>query len=409
VLKTTKILLALGLSVLAASSRASAQSGVLREPDASKARVRAGRLMLNPTIGLTNLGVDTNVFNEPDQNVPESDFTITVTPQTDLWLRMGRSWVTGTVKEDLVWYKTFASERSTNHNVKLGWLLLMNRVTFSADTAYLRTRERPGFEIDARTKRSEFISRGNLEIRVRPKIFVGIRGDRTTTGFDRVSTFAGYNLRDQLNRTATTEAVTVRHQITPLTAVTLDVGREQQRFEFSPSRDSDSTTAAIGIKLDPFALIKGSASIGYRDFQPVSSSLPAYRGVIGNADLSYVAFGSTRLGVATSRDVQYSFDINEPYYLLTGVSFSVARRLVRRVDVIGRGGIQKLAYRERIGGIEAAPDRFDSLRSYGGGVGYYMANGTRIGFNVDRQHRHSPVASREYHGLTFGTSVTYGL
>ena len=74
-----------------------------------------------------------------------------MTPQTDLWLRMGRSWVTGNVKEDLVWYKTFASERSANHSVKVGWLLPLNRLTFNADTSYLRTRDRPGFEIDARS------------------------------------------------------------------------------------------------------------------------------------------------------------------------------------------------------------------------------------------------------------------
>ena len=68
---------------------------------------------------------------------------------------MGRSWVTGNVKEDLVWYQTFASERSANNSVKVGWLLPLNRLTFNADTAYLHTRDRPGFEIDARSQRSE--------------------------------------------------------------------------------------------------------------------------------------------------------------------------------------------------------------------------------------------------------------
>ena len=100
------------LSVLLLSARVSAQSGAARgDPDVSRARVRVGRLYLNPTIALTNLGWDTNVFNEPDQSVPKRDFTLTVTPQTDLWLRMGRSWATGNVRSDLVWYQTFDSER----------------------------------------------------------------------------------------------------------------------------------------------------------------------------------------------------------------------------------------------------------------------------------------------------------
>src|SRR5207245_888378 len=136
-------------------SRASAQSGGRGEPDISKAHVRFSRLLLNPTIALTNLGIDTNVFNEPDQRTPKRDFTLTVTPQTDLWLRMGRSWVTGHVKEDLVWYKEFASERSANNSVTVGWLLPLNRLLLNADTAYLRTRDRPGYEIDARSERNE--------------------------------------------------------------------------------------------------------------------------------------------------------------------------------------------------------------------------------------------------------------
>jgi hypothetical protein len=405
---TNTLLIAAGLSVLVLSSRASAQSGARAEPDASKARVRVGRLMLNPTIALTNLGVDTNVFNEADERAPKHDFTLTVTPQTDLWLRMGRSRVTGNVKEDLVWYQEFAGERSANNSLEVGWLLPLNRLVLHADTAYLRTRDRPGFEIDARSQRTELAYHGSVEIRARPKVFVGIRGDRTTTSFDSVATFNGVSLRDALNRTVTREAVTIRQQLTPLTAVTLDVGRSQDRFEFSPLRDSDSTNVSVGVQLDKFALIKGSASVGYRDFQPVSPSLPAYKGATAAADLSYVAFGRTRVGVEAMRDVQYSFDINEPYFLLTGVTGSLAQRIGRPVDLVGRIGVQQLDYRDRIGVTAAARNRIDYVHTYGGGLGYHMGTDIRIGFNIDRQHRTSVVGNREYHGIRFGTSVTYG-
>ena len=132
-------------------------------------------------------------------------------------------------------------------------------------------------------------------------------------------------------------------------------------------------------------------------------------GVIARADLSYVAFGTTQLNVAAARDVENSFDINQPYYLQTGATIALARRLVRQVDVIGRLGLQRLAYRDRIVLNVDTTDRFDRVHTFGGGIGYHLSNGTRIGFNVDWQHRASPFASREYHGLTFGTSVTYGL
>ena len=47
-------------------------------------RLRLGPLFLNPTVALTNAGVDDNVFNEADSAVPQSDFTLTLTPATDV-------------------------------------------------------------------------------------------------------------------------------------------------------------------------------------------------------------------------------------------------------------------------------------------------------------------------------------
>src|SRR5947207_4780767 len=97
-------------------------------PDPAKVRVRLGPLSLNPTFALTNAGIDTNIFNEPDQLAPKRDFTMTVTPATDLWLRFGRTWLTGSIKEDLVYYNKYASERSANNRDSIAWLVPLNRL-----------------------------------------------------------------------------------------------------------------------------------------------------------------------------------------------------------------------------------------------------------------------------------------
>src|SRR5262249_18702518 len=76
---------------LLTAARAGAQ---IVEPNTTSARVRIGPLALNPTFELLNLGIDTNVFNEPgDQK--KRDFTFTVSPRTDAWLQIGRTWLTG--------------------------------------------------------------------------------------------------------------------------------------------------------------------------------------------------------------------------------------------------------------------------------------------------------------------------
>ena len=95
---------------------------------------------------------------------------------------------------------------------------------------------------------------------------------------------------------------------------------------------------AAVIRFDPAALIKGSASFGYRDFKPRSPSIPAYTGATLNVNLNYVLLGVTKFGVTAARDVQYSYDINEPYYLQTGASASVTQQIFGPVDVAARGG-----------------------------------------------------------------------
>src|SRR5262245_40593173 len=72
------------------------------------ARVRLGALRMRPTVSLTNLGIDNNVFNESDLSRPKSDVTMTVTPAADLWMRIGRSTLSGSIREDLVYYQTYA-------------------------------------------------------------------------------------------------------------------------------------------------------------------------------------------------------------------------------------------------------------------------------------------------------------
>ena len=59
-------------------------------------------------------------------------------------------------------------------------------------------------------------------------------------------------------------------------------------------------------------------------------------------------FGRHALGLQAIRDVQYSFDVNQPYYLLTGVSGSLAQHVVGPMDVVGRIGVRSSNYRQSI-------------------------------------------------------------
>jgi hypothetical protein len=50
----------------AAPARAQTAEG---SPDPAKVRVRLGPLWMSPSIGLTNMGIDNNVFNDPPRRI----------------------------------------------------------------------------------------------------------------------------------------------------------------------------------------------------------------------------------------------------------------------------------------------------------------------------------------------------
>ncbi len=369
-----------------------------------------GPLALSPALGLTNAGIDTNVFNDPDQAAPKRDFTMTVEPKSDLWLPMGPTWLIGNITEDLVYYDRYASERSANGSYKVGWLVPLTRLTLKPGVSYLNTRDRPGYEVDLRAQRHELGLDGSVELRLLSKTFVGVKGRRQRVDFDKAAVFLGRSLQVELNRIVTAEGLTLRHQLTAMTSLTLDVAREQDRFELSHLRDSDSTVITGGVTFDPLALLKGSATFGYRDFEPRSPIVPSYKGSTAQVDLSYVPLGSTKMNVKLARDVQYSFETANTYYVQTAVNASIAQQIFGPVDVVGRIGAARLDYRTSLTSVGAVanPDRTDSATSFGVGLGYHLGADVRVGVNVDDLRRSSDVTTRRYHGLRFGASMTYG-
>ena len=371
-------------------------------------RVRIGPLWLNPRLLLTNLGVDTNVFDVPQSQNPERDFTATVTPTTDIWLPMGLSWFQFTIREDVVWYQKFSSERSANSYYDMTWRAPIGRTLVAVSPKYLSTRERPGYEIDTRAPRREWGGTAKLEIRTLSRTFIGLNGSTQHVNFDGGDEFLGTKLQTELNRTTNIYGASVRHELTPLTSLSADVARQQDRFEFNPLRDADSTAVTGGVAFDPYALIKGSAKIGYRDFKPLSTGLPPYRGAIAVADLSYTLLGATKFAFQAKRDISFSFDDSQPYYLETGYSGTITQQIFGPFDAVARGGIRHLGYRDRAGVLVAVANRTDAVTSYGGGIGYRFGEDVRLGVDVDKQTRTSPVPAREYSGLRFGTSLTYG-
>ncbi len=153
--------------------------------------------------------------------------------------------------------------------------------------------------------------------------------------------------------------------------------RFTDEFPFSPERDADSIRVMPGFEFKPRALLNGSAFVGFRTFTPKDpTAFPEFTGLVANLGLSYTLLGATTFGVSYARDVNYSFEPLQPYFLSDSVGASVRHALGRRFDVQVSTGRAVYAYRDLRGGapVAGAPppldDREDTTWNYAASLGY---------------------------------------
>jgi len=396
----TRIVL-IGMLALLAPATALTQQIPTGDPVAT-APIRMGPVGIGPRISLSNLGVDTNVFNEVSD--PKRDFTATISPGADFWLRTGKGLLTVSGAVELVHFNNYKTERSVNSNASGLYEVRLNRVRPYASASTLNTRQRPGFEIDARARHYETDFHVGSDVRVLSKSTARLDFRHLRYSFAGEEVFNGRALNQELNRTLRAADLGWRHRLTALTTLAARVSRETERFEFENARNSDSFRVSTGVELGRLALIRGSAFLGYRKLTAADGgTLPGFSGLTSDIDVSYTAPTQTRLGIAVDRDIQYSYEPATPYYVQTGWTGTLTQRVVGRWDVQLSGGRDRLAYQA----TNPRDARRDFVGRFGGGVGYTLGEQIRTSFDVNSFYRSSDVPGREYGGIRAGFSVTY--
>jgi len=366
------------------------------------APIRFGPLGLGPRMALTNVGVDTNVFNEAEN--PKQDFTLTASPGIELWLRAGRGLLTAEGRLDIAYFAKYSTETSVGRSVSAGYEFPLNRFRPLAHFSSTKARERPGYEIDARVRRQEDNGLAGMDVRLGGKSYMQLGYRQSHTTYDEDAIFEGWRLDQSLNRASKAAEAVFRYKLTPMTTWVVRASAEQERFAFATARNSNTGRISTGFDLGRFALIRGTAQVGYRTLTAADGgTTPTFRGVTADVDVSYTAPTQTRLSLMTSREVEYSYELAHPYYLQTGFSLTVTQRIIGHWDLQALGGRNRLDYR-----APSLSDRVDTVDRIGGGVGYQFADHVRVSLDAQAQHRQSVLPERRLRTFRVGGSVTYG-
>lgn len=374
-------------------------------PDEAGIRAKVRSLQLNPTLALSNVGSDSNVFNSVDN--PQQDFTATITPAMDIWAKLGRARMAARGRIDLVYFAKFASERSADGGVGVRIEFPLNRVVPWAEGGAFTGRQRAGYEIDQRSRRSQNDLGLGVDVRVAPKTTVGLGLRRSTTDWNGDAAFLGNSLAVGLNRTSDSATLAYRQRLTVLTTFVLDVTAATERFDFSAERDTDSVSVLAGFDLNARALISGSVRVGAKKIDPIGGGFAPFKGLVTKALVGYSIRSATRLDLEVARETSFSYDLQYPFYLQTGATGTITQRINNSWDVQARVGRQNLAYEALIGTVGLLGSRVDYVDQRGGGVGYRLNRTTRIGLNLDWTKRSSPIQVRDYRAFRVGAAVTY--
>jgi putative beta-barrel porin BBP2 len=372
------------------------------------AQIHLGPVYATPRFAVREFGVDTNVFNNQEA---KKDFTFTFVPRADIWVPFGRrALLTTGLGSDVVFYQHYASERSINPEIRQRADVFFGRLTPFGEISYLRTRQRPNYEIDARSLRHERSLRGGVNVRLFSKIAVELATDYRPVSYAADANFNDVNLRETLNRTTTTHSVVARYAATALTTFVMRAEAGRDRFDLSPLRDADSVRIMPGVEFKPRALVSGTAHVGFRRFTPLSQSLEAFSGVVAATSLSYTLRGATRVTVNVDRDLTYSYERVQPYFVIDGYGLAVRRQIVGSIDGIAGLQRQRYSYRDLLlpGATPADADRVDVTRAWYGNVGYRIGQGMRAGFGAVYRERHTNSRRFvDYQGFRVITSVDY--
>jgi hypothetical protein len=370
-------------------------------------QLRVGVLSFTPTLNLTNIGFDTNVFDITGTERQPADFTATVVPGVDTRMTTPRldARVASTVS--LVYYRKFASERAVNPRVDATVEQRMNgRLALYGKGAFGYSKGRAGFEIDSRQRSRSHAATVGARLGDR-KLEVDLHGSYSGAAYDPDARFMNVNLSETLNQTSTGAGAGLKFRLSPYTSVTTLLDATATRFEFANDRDTNSYAGAVGLEFHPRAVLAGTASLGYRVLKPLSERTPDFSGFTPRAGLTYTLRDVLTVGVGAQRDVEYSFFSDRPYFLYTLYEASVRQALFHHLDIGGSIQHTTLEYQPFVTrGLLLPPLPTDVVRMATASLGIPIARKFRIGWFVQRWERVS--IDRPYKATRAGLEMSVG-
>lgn len=373
------------------------------------AQIEFGTLALYPTLQVMDAGIDDNVFNDPQD--PQRDYTMTVASRVLSVLRLGSNELLFQAGNDYVWFNESTSERSNNMQYATRFNMSASRFKPYIGVEYARTRVRRSPEIDVRARRVDRNVLGGMAFEVSPRtaLIASVRLD--DTNYEEGERFRNVALDVALNRSGRGADAGVRYAITPLTTLAVTGGYEEQVFKESHIRDLTRYTLGPTLEFSPEASIRGRVVTAFELFRPKDPALDERMGVAYQALVNWSLFGRTTFDLGAGRNISYSYQDTEPYYLLNNMRLLVTQPIPAGFELYGGYDWQHMEYRWRLGANAASRelDRVDKLTVANAGFALRLGQAFHVKLGVEKTRRRSIADPlQNFKRMRILTTVTVG-
>jgi len=397
------------LALMTMEVRAQTWKGEELEWRMSQARWDFGPFLIQPSLVISNAGIDSNIYYSPYD--PIRDFTLTAGPAATFYLPVRRKLVLSVHgSPQYVWYSKTERERSWNYFLDGALQLNLKSAFFSIEGVYSDARQRWNTEIDIRPRRQELGYGGSALLKVGHKTSFEVGLRTVKYDYESVEYAGGFNVRERLNRQESYTTLSTYYQIARERRFFLDLEYGRYDFEFATQatiRDSDSYTVRGGLEFSQFGRrIRGRIRLGYKKFDVVDPDSPDFAGVVGDTNLSIRL--TTILAVRGSyiRNVDFSLWYGEAYYVVTrpGAGLSLYPLPFVRLDYDYSTGKNKYPV---TGEVPEDLTRLDKIDIHSSGIYFRIVENTAIGFVVSLWKRVSNIEGEDDERLFYGLNLTY--
>jgi hypothetical protein len=396
----------LSLAMWRAAGVHASQDDLLRPPSDQT------RFALNPTVTLSDVGLDTNILATPHGEMRDTTANLAVEVQPVVPL--GRVRLTGKAGVRAAYFQQYVHERSldTNDNVKVE--VRGRRAAAYTFGSFLRTREPFDPEFYVRTLRTEQSFEGGGEFRLTGVTRIAAIARRNHVDVEAMATGVDGRAGESLTRQTDSFAVSLKNAVTPYTTLVVTGRLQRDRFDFTAMPEAIGIGITTGVEIDPRAMIAGTAYVGYRRFGSPANAASNVGHFVGAIDIGSTLGTSLRYSVRLERDLGQSFRLIEPYFLSMDVSGTVTKRVSRTLDITATAGRQWVDYDRQVLLVtpaieQAARDAgasLDDLYRYGAGAIFRIRRNLSIGATAEYYRFHSRFVDQTYERLRLVSSLT---